>query len=87
MYDYDISTPMGVKTTIVRKLLNELHGYGLVEYERARDKKTGWYTYIWNRRDDKVVNHIKNYLERDLRNLEAMLDEEQNNLIKENFIL
>jgi len=81
MYDYDISTPMGVKTTVVRKLLNELHGYSLVEYERIKDKKTGWYTYIWRRRDDKIVEYTKNSLGRNLRLLEDRLQEEQNNMM------
>ena len=81
MYDHDISSAMGVKTVMVRKLLNELHGYGFAEYERTKDKKTGWYTYVWNRRDDKVREHIKNYIERDLRNLEDKLQEEEENVM------
>ncbi|ODS35895.1 MAG: hypothetical protein A7316_03060 [Candidatus Altiarchaeales archaeon WOR_SM1_86-2] len=81
MYDHDISSSMKVKTTTVRKLLNELYDFGLVEYERLRDKKTGWYTYLWSRRDDRVAGYIKDSLEKSLGGLENRLLQERDNIM------
>jgi len=77
-YDEDIAEELDLKATIVRTLLNELHSNSLVGYERSKNKKTGWYTYLWNRREDKIKDYIKEYLQHKLVNLKTKLNEENN---------
>ncbi|MFC2154599.1 hypothetical protein ACFLRC_03850 [Candidatus Altiarchaeota archaeon] len=76
-HDEDIAEELNVKATIIRTLLNDLHSASLVEYERTKNKKTGWYTYKWRRRDDKVGDHIQSYLDKKLDELNRRLEEEK----------
>jgi len=76
-HDEDLAEELNIKATIIRTLLNELHSYNLVEYERTKNKRTGWYTYLWKRREDKIQEHIKNYLQQKLEALNQRLKEEQ----------
>ena len=80
-YDEDIASELDVKATIIRTLLNELHQNGLVEYERSKNKRTGWYTYLWNRRDDKINEYVKNYLNGKITELNSKLNDETQNII------
>lgn len=75
-HDEEIAEELDLKATIVRTLLNDLHAKSLVEYERSKNKKTGWYTYIWKVRKDKVNGYIKNYLESRRDKLTSDLDSE-----------
>ena len=61
-HDEEIAAELNLKATVVRTLLNELHIKNLVEYERSKNKKTGWYTYLWKRREDKLDEYINAYL-------------------------
>jgi len=76
-YDEDVADELKLKATIVRTLLNDLHVNNLVGYERSKNKKTGWYTYLWKRRDDKVKEYIQNYLQKRLDELNNQLDSEK----------
>jgi len=62
-HDEEIAAELNLKATIVRTLLNDLHAKNLVGYERSKNKKTGWYTYLWKRREDKIEEFLKSYLE------------------------
>ncbi len=61
-HDEDIAEALGVKATIVRTILNDLHSKGLVKYERTKNEKTGWYTYLWKKREEKLADYIRGYL-------------------------
>jgi transcription factor E len=79
-YDEDVANELKIKATVVRTLLNDLHENSLVEYERTKNKKTGWYTYLWVRRDDKVKEHVQKYLKTHLLDLNTRLDDETKNV-------
>jgi len=81
MYDEDIAGELKVKATIIRTLLNDLHSANLVEYERFKNKKTGWYTYLWNRREEKIQEYIKGYLEGKLEGLNDQLNGEKDGVV------
>jgi len=72
-HDEDIAATLKLKATVVRTLLNDLHIKNLVEYERSKNKKTGWYTYLWKRRDDKLSAYIQTYLDTKLSDLNRQL--------------
>jgi len=76
-YDEDVAAELKLKSTIVRTLLNDLHMNSLVGYERSKNKKTGWYTYLWNRRDEKIKEYIQNYLKGRIEELNKQLDVER----------
>lgn len=76
-HDEDIAAELNLKATIIRTLLNELHARSLVEYERTKNKKTGWYTYLWKRRDDKIDEFIQSYLNHKLDTLNKQLQAEK----------
>jgi transcription initiation factor TFIIE subunit alpha len=76
--DEEIAAELNVKETIVRTLLNDLHIKSLVEYERTKNKKTGWYTYLWKKREDKLKEYINGYLQNKLDVLCHRLNEEKN---------
>ena len=75
-YDEDVATELDLKATIIRTLLNDLHENGLVEYQRTKNKKTGWYTYLWVRRDEKVAEFGKKYVNSRINELSGQLEDE-----------
>ena len=79
-YDEDVADELKVKATVVRTLLNDLHDNSLVEYQRTKNKKTGWYTYLWVRREDKVMDYVQKYLNTQLLELNSRLDDESKNV-------
>lgn len=81
-YDEDIAEEIGLKATVVRTLLNDLHAKSLVEYERIKNKSTGWYTYIWKKREDNLENYLKDYLAKRLKELNKKLEKEKNGVFK-----
>ncbi|MCX8162955.1 MAG: hypothetical protein N3D10_00160 [Candidatus Micrarchaeota archaeon] len=46
--DEEIAKRAELKPSDVRVVLNRLHAHGLAYYTRKRDKKSGWYNYIWS---------------------------------------
>ncbi len=76
--DEELASELSVKETVIRTLLNDLHVKSLVEYERTKNKKTGWYTYLWRKRDAKLNEYIIDYLQNKLKDLQNTLDSEKN---------
>ena len=76
-HDEDIAAELNLKATIVRTLLNDLHAKDLVEYERTKNKKTGWYTYLWRKREDKLDEFIHSHINNKLDELKKQLEMER----------
>ena len=76
-HDEEIAAELNLKATIVRTLLNDLHARDLVEYERTKNKKTGWYTYLWRKREDKLDEFIQSYITTKLNGLNKQLEMER----------
>ena len=79
-YDEDVAGELKLKATVVRTLLNDLHQNSLVEYQRSKNKKTGWYTYLWVRRENKIMEYVQNYLKTQIFDLNDRLDDETRNV-------
>jgi len=79
-YDEDVAGELKMKATVVRTLLNDLHENSLVEYQRTKNKKTGWYTYLWVRREDKIKDYVQGYLKTHLLELNSRLEDETKNV-------
>lgn len=51
--DEELAKKLKIKISDVRATLNKLHNEGLVNYVRAKDSETGWYSYSWS------LNHLR----------------------------
>jgi len=80
-YDEDIAEELNEKAVTIRKWLNELHDKSMVQYVRTKNPKTGWYTYVWERRDDKIIEYAQNHLEEKIAKIAENLDYEENNIM------
>ena len=80
-YDEDVAEELSEKAVTIRKLLNELHDKSLVRYVRTKNPKTGWYTYVWDRRDDKIIEYCKNHVQGKIDKVDGKLDYETNNVM------
>ena len=81
MYDEDIAEELNEKAVTIRKWLNEVHDKDMVRYARTKNPKTGWYTYVWERRNDKILEYSQNYLMDKISKINEKLDYETNNLM------
>lgn len=81
-HDEDIAAELKLKATVVRTLLNDLHMKSLVEYERSKNKKTGWYTYVWKKREDKIQAYVSSYMSDKLEELNMLLEVEKQGHVK-----
>ena len=58
MSDEELAHKTMIKASDVRVVLNRLHSQGLFTYTRVRDRDSGWYTYIWKLRDDRLKDFV-----------------------------
>ncbi len=58
--DEFIEEKTSLKLAEVRSILNHLHSYGVVEYNRDKNMQNGWFTYTWRVNRDRA---IQNYLQ------------------------
>lgn len=66
------------KLTKIRSVLNKLHYKGIATYERTRDKNSGWYTYTWNIKPERIVELITQIHNESIEDFEKRLENEQN---------
>ena len=57
--DEDIASSTGLRINMVRKVLYDLFGKGLITGIRVKDDRKGWFVYKWRSRDDQVENFIE----------------------------
>jgi len=73
--DETLANRKNLKAPIVRKCLNLLHGYGLVEYMKIKDKRSGWYTYHWKMRPEKIIEFAINYIDKEINEMDQKINE------------
>jgi transcription initiation factor TFIIE subunit alpha len=66
---------LGVKVTVVRTVLNRFHFWGIVDYDKERDPDTGWYTYTWKIRIDRMREAILKEINEKEREIIEKLEE------------
>ncbi|MBI5159684.1 hypothetical protein HY992_06200 [Candidatus Micrarchaeota archaeon] len=82
MSDDDLASVCKTKVSEVRSVLNKLHNYGLADYIRTRDKDSGWYSYTWYTRLDKVKEAVTNKWQEEVNSIEKRLCEESTELFE-----
>lgn len=75
MKDTEVSEELECETSKVRIILNELLVKNLVHLDRDR-LDTGYCHYRWVRREDKIQEYVDEYVDRRIRQLDDMLDED-----------
>ena len=68
-----------IKLNDVRKALFKLYNHSIVQCDRLRDEKTGWFIFRWKLQPDQLVGFVKNQKNRILRILINRLEYEQRN--------
>ena len=74
--DEEIASSTGLRINIVRKVLYDLFGKGLISGIRVKDERKGWFVYRWRSRRDEVENFIENQKKKILERIQQRLDYE-----------
>ncbi len=56
--DEKIEQTTKMKIAEIRSVLNHLHSYGMVEYKREKNLKTGWFTYTWKLNTNRALQNF-----------------------------
>lgn len=80
--DEILSNRKNVRAPTVRKWLNLLHTHGLVEYSKTKDKQSGWFTYRWKTRLDKITEFAISEIDNEIENI----SKEMENIRVHNFV-
>jgi transcription initiation factor TFIIE subunit alpha len=56
--DEEIGKKLPLKITEIRAILNRLHYRGVACYQKTRNNKTGWYSYTWEIKPDRISELI-----------------------------
>ena len=74
--DEEIASSTGLRINMVRKVLYDLFGKGLITGIRVKDERKGWFVYRWRSRRDEVENFIENQKKKITERLQQRLDYE-----------
>ncbi|MGB9635413.1 MAG: hypothetical protein ACP5H8_00705 [Candidatus Micrarchaeia archaeon] len=72
--DEELASKCGMRPADVRVILNKLHNMGLIDYNRSKDKDSGWYYYAWFLRADKLLETFIKKKTDDLMKIERLLE-------------
>lgn len=78
--DEEIANKTEIKLNIVRKILYKLYDLKIANYKRSKDPETQWFTYSWKFEEEELINQINEECEKELNDLNAQLDSEENNM-------
>ncbi|MBN2127554.1 MAG: hypothetical protein JW703_04145 [Candidatus Diapherotrites archaeon] len=76
--DEDILKKVPLKITEIRTILNQLHYRGIVCYQKSKNKKTGWYSYTWEMKPERIAEQILEKKTEELSKLRKKLETEAN---------
>ena len=74
--DEEIASSTGLRINMVRRVLYDLVGKGLITGVRVKDERKGWFVYRWRSRRDEVENFIENQKKKILDRLQKRLNYE-----------
>src|SRR3989338_8224646 len=53
--DEEIGKKLPLKITEIRTILNRLHYRGIACYQKTKNPKTGWYSYTWEIKSERIA--------------------------------
>ncbi|MHC1630668.1 MAG: transcription factor [Methanoculleaceae archaeon] len=71
--DEDLAGMTGINLNTVRQSLYNLYERRLAEYRRIKNSETGWLTYLWSLRLDRIYSRIEEEMEFVLERLRECL--------------
>ena len=74
--DEEIASSTGLRINMVRRVLYDLFGKGLITGVRVKDERKGWFVYRWRSRRDEVENFIENQKKKIMNRLQQRLNYE-----------
>lgn len=77
--DEDLAAKTGINLNTVRHTLYTLYEKRLAEYHRIKNNETGWLTYLWQLRVDKIYDALREDLQLVLDKLEHRVQFEEEN--------
>jgi len=77
--DEDLAASTGINLNSVRHTLYTLYEKRLAEYHRIKNNETGWLTYLWQLRIDRVTDAIREDMDLVLAKLERRAHFEEEN--------
>jgi len=75
--DDELLNATEIKLNDVRKALNRLYNHSIVQCDRLRDEKTGWFIFRWRLQPDQFEGFIRNQKRKILRSLKNRLEYEE----------
>jgi len=75
--DEEAAVKMKVKVTDVRTILNRLNYRGIANYQKTRNKKTGWYSYTWTIDKKRVLDLIMKKQKEEIEKTEQTSETEE----------
>jgi transcription factor E len=70
--DEEVEKRTGIKLADVRSILNHLHSYGVVEYNREKNLTTGWFTYTWRVNQKRALDNFVSLKMKELGDLKKL---------------
>ena len=77
--EFLIAKKMEITINQTRNILYKLSDYGLVDSERKKDKKKGWYTYFWKINAIKTLEFIKNIYSKKMEQIIDQINSRESN--------
>jgi transcription initiation factor TFIIE subunit alpha len=77
--DEDLASGTGINLNSVRHTLYTLYEKRLAEYHRIKNNETGWLTYLWKLRTDRIYDAIREDMAMVLEKLERREKYEEEN--------
>ena len=69
--DEELAKKMRLKVTEVRTILNRLHYRGIACYQKTKNSKTGWYSYTWSVKTERIAELLLEELTEKMEKLES----------------
>lgn len=75
--DEDIEKKTKMKITEVRTTLNQLYYRGVANYNKTKNKRSGWYTYTWEINKKRIIDLITEKQQEEVQKLEKTISFEK----------
>ena len=72
--DEQIGKKLPLKITEIRTILNRLHYRGIACYNKTKNTKTGWYSYTWEVKTDRIAGLLLEQQAEEINKLEKDME-------------
>jgi transcription initiation factor TFIIE subunit alpha len=76
--DEELAAELGVKITEIRTALNRLHYRGIACYQKSRNNKTGWYSYTWTVKTNRIAELVMERQAEEIQKITRRMETEKN---------